>query len=79
MEQCRLGGIQALFVQIGVVLRIVIHNVIVAVFQQDIGVVVSEVVVPCLDGIVHDVHRTTDVEVRVGHMDVLVRILLHEI
>ena len=79
MEQCRLGRLQPPLIQICVILRIIINDIIISAIQQNIGMVISQIVVSCLHCIIHDIFRTSDMEIRMGHMDVLIRILLDKV
>lgn len=79
MELRRLGRLQPLLVQVGVVLRIVIHNIVVAILDQDVGMVVAQIAVLGVHRVVHYVLCTANVEIGMGDMDILVRRLLYQI
>ena len=79
MEAHRLRRFQPLFIQVGMVLCIVVYNVVTAIFDQDVGMVIPQIAVLGVDGKVHHVLCPADVEVGMGHMDVLICILLHKI
>ena len=59
--------------------RNAINDIIISAIQQNIGMVIFQIVVSCLHCIIHDIFRTSDMEIRMGHMDVLIRILLDKV
>ena len=79
MELRRLGRLQPLLIQVGMVLRVVIHNIVAAVLDQDIGMVVAQIAVLGVHRVVHYVLCTANVEIGMSDMDILVRRLLYQI